>query len=151
MQSIKWRKRSTFQEATNSQIEEVEEKLKIKFPTDYREFIKDHNGCSPIDKKVVSFQNSRESINNLLSIGDPTRPIDLLSTLDNVKDRLVDKIIPFATDAGGNLFCFDYRMSSQEPVIVFWDHEIANEDKESSISYVCDSFTDLMDKLEEQH
>ncbi|MEC3654825.1 SMI1/KNR4 family protein [Bacillus siamensis] len=151
MQSIKWRKRSTFQEATNSQIEEVEEKLKIKFPTDYREFIKDHNGCSPIDKKVVSFQNSRESINNLLSIGDPTRPIDLLSTLDNVKDRLVDKIIPFATDAGGNLFCFDYRMSSQEPAIVFWDHEIAYEDKESSISYVCDSFTDLMDKLEEQH
>ncbi|ERH56121.1 SMI1/KNR4 family protein [Bacillus sp. EKM208B] len=151
MQSIKWRKRSTFQEATNSQIEEVEEKLKIKFPTDYRDFIKDHNGCSPIDKKVVLFQNSRESINNLLSIGDPTRPIDLLSTIDNVKDRLVDKIIPFATDAGGNLFCFDYRMSSQEPAIVFWDHEIAYEDKKSSISYVCDSFTDLMDKLEEQH
>ncbi|UGW84616.1 SMI1/KNR4 family protein [Bacillus velezensis] len=148
MQSIKWRKRSTFQEATNSQIEEVEEKLKIKFPTDYKDFIKDHNGCSPIDKKVVLFQNSRESINNLLSIGDPTRPIDLLSTIDNVKDRLVDKIIPFATDAGGNLFCFDYRMSSQEPAIVFWDHEIAYEDKESSISYVCDSFTELMNKLE---
>ncbi|AEP91637.1 hypothetical protein NRS6084_04178 [Bacillus subtilis] len=149
MQSIKWRKRRTFQEATNSQIEEVEEKLKIKFPTDYKEFIKDHNGCSPIDKKVVLFQDSRESINNLLSIGDPTRPIDLLSTIDNVKDRLVDKIIPFATDAGGNLFCFDYRMSAQEPVIVFWDHEIAYEDKESSISYVCDSFTELINKLYE--
>ncbi|MEC1750136.1 SMI1/KNR4 family protein [Bacillus mojavensis] len=149
MQSIKWRKRSTFQEATNSQIKEVEVKLKIKFPTDYKEFIKDHNGCSPIDKKVVLFQDSRESINNLLSIGDPTRPIDLLSTIDNVKDRLVDKIIPFATDAGGNLFCFDYRMSPQEPVIVFWDHEIAYEDKESSISYVCDSFTELINKLYE--
>ncbi|MGE0911922.1 SMI1/KNR4 family protein [Bacillus atrophaeus] len=149
MQSIKWRKRSTFQEATNSQIKELEEKLKIKFPTDYKEFIKDHNGCSPIDKKVVLLQDSRESINNLLSIGDPTRPIDLLSTIDNVKDRLVDKIIPFATDAGGNLFCFDYRMSSQEPVIVFWDHEIAYEDKESSISYVCDSFTELINKLYE--
>ncbi|MCY8946181.1 SMI1/KNR4 family protein [Bacillus atrophaeus] len=99
------------------------------------------------EEVVVLFQNSRESINNLLSIGDPSRPIDLLSTIDNVKDRLVDKIIPFATDAGGNLFCFDYRMSSQ-PVIVFWDHEIAYEDKESSISYVCYSFTDLMDKLE---
>ncbi|WJF85422.1 SMI1/KNR4 family protein [Bacillus subtilis] len=148
MQSIKWRKRSTFQKATNSQIKEVEEKLKIKFPTDYKEFIKDHNGCSPINKKVVLFQDSRESINNLLSMGDPTRPIDLLSTIDNVKDRLVDKIIPFATDAGGNLFCFDYRMSSQEPVIVFWDHEIAYEDKESSICYVCDSFTELMNKLE---
>ncbi|MDP4525184.1 SMI1/KNR4 family protein [Bacillus halotolerans] len=147
MQSIKWRKRSTFQEATNSQIKEVEEKLKIKFPTDYKEFIKDHNGCSPIDKKVVLFQDSRESINNLLSIGDPTRPIDFLSTIDNVKVRLVDKIIPFATDAGGNLFCFNYRMSSQEPVIVFGDHEIAYEDKESSISYVCDSFTELINKL----
>ncbi|KYD02028.1 hypothetical protein B4144_2514 [Bacillus atrophaeus] len=57
-------------------------------------------------------------------------------------------IIPFATDAGGNLFCFDYRAPSQQPVIVFWDHEIFYEDKESSISYVCDSFTELMDKLE---
>ncbi|MGN7306053.1 SMI1/KNR4 family protein [Bacillus subtilis] len=40
----------------------------MKFPTDYKEFIKDHNGCSPIDKKVVLFQDSRESINNLPSI-----------------------------------------------------------------------------------
>ncbi|RAP04799.1 hypothetical protein HS9_01932 [Bacillus velezensis] len=39
-------------------------------------------------------------------------------------------------------------MSSQEPVIVFWDHEIAYEDKKSSLSYVCDSFTELMNKLE---
>ncbi|MEG7335963.1 hypothetical protein [Bacillus sp. 0102A] len=67
MQSIKWRKRNTFQEAINIQIKEVEEKLEHVFSTT-------HN-C-------------------------------------------------------------------------FWDHEIAYEDKESSISYVCDSFTDLIDKLE---
>ncbi|MEK5081290.1 MULTISPECIES: SMI1/KNR4 family protein [unclassified Bacillus (in: firmicutes)] len=78
--------------------------IKNQVPTDYKEFIKDHNGCSPIDKKVVLFQNSRESINNLLSIGDPTRPIDLFSTFDNVKGRLVDKIIPFATDVGETSF-----------------------------------------------
>ncbi|WP_409196909.1 SMI1/KNR4 family protein [Bacillus stercoris] len=28
--------------------------------------------------------------------------------------------MPFATDAGGNLFCFDYRYLLHEPVIVFW-------------------------------
>ncbi|MFL0442332.1 SMI1/KNR4 family protein [Bacillus subtilis] len=53
-----------------------------------------------------------------------------------------------ADDVFGNEICFDFRKGLSSPSILFWDHEIAYEDKESSISYVCDTFTELMNKLE---
>ncbi|WP_458117969.1 SMI1/KNR4 family protein [Bacillus sp. PK6-026] len=149
MKHIHWRKRSTFKEPTHEQIHSLEATLNIKFPLDYKEYIKEFNGCSPVDKRVVVIAGFRESINNLLSIGDPERPIDLYKTVNNVKDRLVDNIIPFATDAGGNLFCFDYRNSETSPTVVFWDHEEAFENPEAAVTYVCDNFTELINSLRE--
>ncbi|MEC1261439.1 SMI1/KNR4 family protein [Bacillus swezeyi] len=149
MQNVKWRKRSTFKEATNEQIHSLEETLNIEFPLDYKEYIKEFNGCSPVDKRVVVIEGFRESINNLLSIGDPERPIDLYKTFNNVKDRLVDNVFPFATDAGGNLFCFDYRESVKKPTVVFWDHEEAFENPDAALTYVCDNFIELINSLQE--
>ncbi|WP_367949457.1 SMI1/KNR4 family protein [Bacillus subtilis] len=62
--------------------------------------------------------------------------------------RIPDKVISIADDVFGNEICFDFRKGLSSPSILFWDHEIAYEDKESSISYVCDTFTELMNKLE---
>ncbi|MEC1599882.1 SMI1/KNR4 family protein, partial [Bacillus spizizenii] len=36
------------------------------------------------------------------------------------------------------------------PSIVFWDHEMAFEDPERALSPVCDSFTELVNKLYEE-
>lgn len=64
------------------------------------------------------------------------------------KDRLIEKVIPFAEDPFGNLLCFDYRNDDQ-PIIVFWEHEKAFNDKESATIYLCDTFTKLMLMLHE--
>ncbi|MDQ0860819.1 SMI1/KNR4 family protein [Bacillus sp. V2I10] len=148
MQKINWHKRKTFKQASEQEITSVEEILSIKFPIDYRDFIKDHNGCSPLDKDVVIINSFRETLNYLLSFGDDNRPIDMLRTYENIKDRLIDNVIPFANDPGGNMFCFDFRELKHEPPIVFWDHEEAYEDPNGAVTYVCSGFTELINSLQ---
>ncbi|CJH30980.1 SMI1 / KNR4 family [Streptococcus pneumoniae] len=63
----------------------------------------------------------------------------MLQTYNSIKDRLVDKVYPFARDPFGNLLCFDYRNNPQSPTVVFWDHE--EEEMEESIYPVCSSVT----------
>ena len=46
------------------------------------------------------------------------------------------------------MICFDYR-NNEQPVVIFWEHEKAFNDKESAISYLCDTFTELMLMLHE--
>lgn len=40
-----------------------------------------------------------------------------------MEDGTPKDVIPFATDAGGNYYCFDYKENSNEPKIVFLNHE----------------------------
>ncbi len=48
------------------------------------------------------------SLNNLLTL-DSDRKYSILETNNNTKDRLPDKIYPFAREPFGNLLCLDYR------------------------------------------
>ena len=64
--------------------------------------------------------------------------------------RMPDKVIPIADDVFGNEICFDFRKGLSSPSIVFWYHEMAFEDPERALSPVCDSFTELVNKLYEE-
>ncbi|MCI3197606.1 SMI1/KNR4 family protein [Bacillus sp. HU-1818] len=50
----------------------------------------------------------------------------------------------------GNEICFGYRQNKENPSLVFCDHEIAYEDSNGALSDICDSFTELVNKLYEE-
>ncbi|WHX50171.1 SMI1/KNR4 family protein [Paenibacillus woosongensis] len=56
---------------------------------------------------------------------------------------LPENIIPFARDPFGGLICFDYRPSNDVPVIVFFDEELEN----NNITFICESFSELINRL----
>ena len=122
----------------------VEEALRIRFPKDYIEFIITHDGAYPIPN-IFEINGNEEVFNNLLSF-DEESCINIVDTYNDVQDRLIEKIIPFAEDPFGNLICFDYR-NKTHPTIVFWDHEKAFSNKENAISYICNTFSELLDML----
>lgn len=127
-------------------ISKVEDIFRVIFPKDFIEVIIKNDGAYP--KPNIFKVNGREEVfNNLLSFseGDYSNIID---TYNDVSDRLIEKIIPFAEDPFGNLICFDYRVNNQ-PQIIFWYHEKAFNCKDSAISYVCDSFSGLLSMLYE--
>jgi hypothetical protein len=129
--------------ATISNLETI---FEVKFPKDYVEIIMKNDGGYPKPNRF-NLNDNEEIFNNLLSFGEEGGS-NIVDTYSYVKDRLVEKVIPFAEDPFGNLICFDYRTNNQ-PTIVFWEHEKAFNDKESATSYLCDSFTELLLMLHE--
>jgi hypothetical protein len=124
-----------------NEIAEVENKLNIIFPEDYKKCIIQNDGGYPaLDTFIVN--GNEETFNNLLSISN------VIEVYENIKDRLIDYIYPFAEDPFGNFLCFDYRESNLVK-IVFWEHEIAFIDKNKAIYYVCNTFSELLISLYE--
>jgi hypothetical protein len=140
-----WRKVKPLDDIQKHTIE-LQRIFGITFPKDYLECIKDNNRGYP-HPKVFYVGNNSEVFNNLLNCElDDTYGI--LAEYNAIKDRLPEKVIPFARDPFGNLICFNYRESS-EPTIVFWEHETASRSKEAAIKKVCNTFTELLNMLDE--
>jgi hypothetical protein len=127
-------------------IADVEKIFGINLPNDFIECIKENNAGHPIPN-VYYIGVRGEVFNNLLTF-DLESKYSIINTFNRIKTRLVDKVYPFAEDPFGNCICFDYR-NGDKPIIVFWEHETASVDKESAIKKVCDSFSELIDMLEE--
>ncbi|MCK8827923.1 SMI1/KNR4 family protein [Natroniella acetigena] len=123
-------------------IKKVEDELGVKFPEDYKKIVKRNNGAQP-DPDVYDFAERKEAVFNSLLGFNLEEKGNILDVYNDVKDRLPEKIYPFADDPFGNLICFDYRENLENPKIVFWEHE----QLEGDISYICDSFSELLSKL----
>ncbi|PEZ09203.1 1,3-beta-glucan synthase regulator [Bacillus sp. AFS018417] len=130
---------------TDEHIQQVEQYFGVKLPHDFIECVKQNDGGHPQPNTFDIEGQDDDVINNLLTF-DLESEYYILQRYENIKDRLVDKVYPFARDPFGNFLCFDYRNNPQSPTVIFWDHE---EEMEEAIYPVCSSFTELLDSLYE--
>ncbi|SFC85380.1 SMI1 / KNR4 family (SUKH-1) [Bacillus sp. 491mf] len=128
----------------DTQIQQVEQYFGIRFPNDFIECVKQHNGGHPRPKVFCIEGQEDSSFSNLLTF-DLESQYSIIQRYENIKDRLVDRVYPFGRDSFGNFLCFDYRNGHQSPTVVFWDHE--EEEMEKAIFPVCSSFTELLNSL----
>lgn len=159
MCKISWKNKKC--EINDNIIQEFEDKFQLKFPEDYTECIRYNHGALP--EPCLFKVNGKERIfAELLSLEIDSRG-NIYNTYNRIKEALPEKVIPFATDPSGNFICFDYIDDETNPKVVFWYHEISvaeddldeeelenntlDELQREAIEYVCDSFTELMDKL----
>jgi len=142
--SIRWISENDI--VNKSIIEKVESILGVKFPNDYIEIVIENDGGYPKPNRF-DLNGNEEVFNNLLSFEEEDYS-NIINSYNDIKGRLIEKIIPFAEDPFGNMICFDYRDNNQ-PVVVFWEHETAFNDKEAAIKYICSTFSDLMSILHE--
>ena len=56
-----------------------------------------------------------------------------------------ENLIPFAENGGGNLVCFDYRSTKEEPPIVFWCHD---DNEGEDVHFVANSFEEFLNMLQ---
>jgi cell wall assembly regulator SMI1 len=132
----------------DKEIREVEAKLGIEFPNDYKKCIEKYHGGRP-RPKVFDFEEREGAVFNRLLTFDPDDDYYYIPAVrDMIEDRLISDIYPFGADPFGNFICFDYREGTNKPPkVVFWDHETAYDSPEKAISFICDSFTKLISKL----
>lgn len=129
-------------EVDENAIADVEKELGIKFPQDYIDCAKKNHGGNPNPNLFVVTERGEAVFNVLLSYA-PTSVDYIVKVYGWIKDRLVDGVYPFADDPFGNHICFDYR-TSNEPTIVFWDHELVFEEPEKGLFPICNSFSELL-------
>ncbi|QUG40138.1 SMI1/KNR4 family protein [Psychrobacillus sp. INOP01] len=117
-------------------IGEVENSFGFILPDDYKQCIIENNGGFP-EPNVFDCDDGRiEAVfNNLISFTNKDLNIKMFYEFSS------QKLIPFGKDPFGNLLCFDYRYNEKSPKIVFYDCE------ETTKTSVCDSFTDLLERL----
>lgn len=117
-------------------IGEVENSFGFNLPDDYKQCIIENNGGFPEPNNFDCEDGRIEAVfNNLISFTNKDLNIKMFYEFSS------QKLIPFAKDPFGNLLCFDYRYNEKSPKIVFYDFE------ETTITPVCDSFTDLLERL----
>jgi hypothetical protein len=69
---------------------------------------------------------------------------EILDHVLNPPEFFPKGLIPFAPDGGGNYICFDYRKCKENPPIVFWHHEV---EENEGVFYLSDSFDEFIDSL----
>ena len=99
-------------------IETVERELGFTFPESYKQYISNNNRAH-IEGTYVDESGIEESISfRFLLFKD-----QILEHCNILEDGAPKDVIPFATDAGGSYYCFDYKENSNQPKIVFLDNE----------------------------
>lgn len=135
--------------ARRSDVERIEERFGVKLPDDYVKCaLVNHGGYA--SRIALDFGGEKEKcFESLLALKKEKDEEDVYSVeeaFEDVEDRLPKGVIPFGADPFGNLYCFDYRKDSP-PTLVYWDHEKAEFEPGKSITYVADSFTELLSML----
>lgn len=133
---------------SDKEVMEVEKKLDVTFPDDYKFCVKENQGGLP-SPNAIDIPGWGETFFEYLLGYREDSEVYIIRAYNMIKDRLVDGIVPFAEEPAGNYFCFNFRENEDSPKIVYWDHEIAFNNPEKAIFYVCNTFTDLLNNLHE--
>lgn len=141
-------------------IQEVEDRLKVKFPLDYINIVREHNASTPSPNTIDTFRQQGKAFGELLDFNVEAEE-NIISLYETIKNKIPEKVYPITMDPGGNFMCYDFREDENNPTVVRWDHEqkftieneeiiIGDHEKESDyyhLDFVADSFTEVLTKL----
>lgn len=135
-----------------AEIRNVEQLLGVKLPDDYIQCALINHGGYPTPDTFDLPGRPQAVFSHLLDYFHTqakNKNPSILQVYTSIQNRLPAGIVPFAADPFGNFVCFDFRKQATPPTVVFWDHEVAFHDREKALSFVCNSFSELLSKLYE--
>lgn len=135
---------------TDERIAEVESCLEIIFPTDYKQFLLQHNGGYPEPGTFTIGHGPEESqISYFFSIQEDETS-NLLEMIKLTKGQIPRNMLPVAYDDVGNLILLGVS-GDQTGQVYFWDHEQENgndrNNGKASLSFLADSFKSFLESL----
>lgn len=129
-------------------LEHLRGLVPYRLPINFIKLMRESDGGTTLERNFFYKNNSlglrRSSVGCFLSIG----PSDdsLLDAFKNPPEFFPSKVLPFAVTGNGNYICFDYRedSSTDNPTIIYWDHE---EPEGKDISFIAKNFDDFINML----
>ena len=134
----------TMPAASAAQIQQFHRKFGVLLPEDYIDFLIEYGGGTPIR---TEFDDEPEfSIVEFYSL-NLSEKRNLWNETQRSRQQLDhQRKIPFAFLQGGNRLFFDVSNPQGVSKVYYWDHE----DADSEFHYVCDSFSEMVGRLNEE-
>jgi hypothetical protein len=131
---------------SESEVSEFEKRRGIKLPPDYRQFLLDYNGGTPLKQAVVIPDCHQEAIvDHFLGLKRNDEDID--TWLDELDGDMPSEFIPIGFDPGGNALLLDLT----DGVVYYWDssRSFKESSAEDNTYWVANSFNELIVGLKE--
>jgi len=132
-------------------ITDLEEKLNLVLPKDYRAFLKENNGGYP-EPDGFDFMDGSDgsSVDKFLEVNN-SKDESIIEYYLSYKKRIPEDFLPIAKDPGGNIILI--KANSEDSQIYFWDHENEAEEGESpgmgNMHLIASSLQEFLDNLYE--
>lgn len=108
---------------TESYLHSFEKERSLKLPSEYREFVLDHNGGFPSPNCVIFEEDGRRTASDVLcffALNDERSWASVEWHLEILADRLPESTLPIARDAHGNLWLLSLR-KEDTGAVYFWE------------------------------
>jgi len=136
---------------SESTIDNLEQRMSIKLPIRYRDFLGKYNGGYPEpDGFLFKDESDGSSVDRFLEIGVGEHS-NLEKYLVTYSGRIPKNLFPIAHDPGGNLVVIGLSGDEQNKVY-FWDHESEADGYEpdmSNVNLVANDFAEFLGLLYE--
>ena len=137
---------------SEADLQAVEARLGISFPSDYRHFLRRHNGGRPeLDTFHFKYETgpyTDSCVDRFYAIYNGEHDnFEKVFQFCKADGLLQENMIAVADDPGGNMICLSVSGPDTNSVY-FWDHEAYNEDdKGANLHLLADSFGEFLDGL----
>ncbi|HDR3648888.1 MULTISPECIES: SMI1/KNR4 family protein [Bacillus] len=149
-------------EVSETKIKEIGLQLGFQLPQDYIDCVKINGGASVLPEEF-NVGNVERCFGSLFSFDEESSEY-IVKKYEIYKLTLPQNVFPIAIDPAGNLICLDYKNNTENPIVVFWEHENAGEKEmlmhqeglteaqveelaRENVFYIADTFTDFLSKL----
>lgn len=135
---------------TEHDLDQLEIRIGVRLPHDYREFLLKYNGGRPIPSGflIQGFPNNPYGmIHYFFGIDDQLESNNLMWHWEVMNGRLPDGLLPIAGDHSGDLLCLTLY-GDKHGSVVFWDfYDEHYPPTYKNIYHVANSFSDFIDSL----
>jgi hypothetical protein len=137
---------TTYVRADPKIISLVEERAEVHFPNDYVEVVTKYHGGYPIPNRLWISKDKFVLFDCFLTFS-AFDELDILDWFNSLRKKLIPGLFPFALDSNGNVFCFDYRLSKDNPTIVYFDLNTSSQQEKVNVTKVSSTFTEMLHKF----
>ena len=113
-------------------LHDIEKKQNISLPERYKQLYQ--SNFRDIDGKSIVRTNEEEfHIKRFLTV------IEIIHALDEFYDFWGYDIVPIAEDKYEDYICLNYKNNRNVPTVVYWNYDLALENPDDAICFLCDS------------
>ena len=124
---------------TGPDLKAVEARFGFELPGDYRAAVLAHGLPRP---SIALLDGILAAEAPFADVSDFFAPEEIIRLTEDWRGGgMPDHLVAFATDCGGNLFCFDAGPGANRSTVWFWDHD------DGGVTVAADSFTSWIERF----